>query len=315
MITGETVLSKKLNTLGELWLDSARVFHFGSEIANITEENINKFLAGIPLTFKKRVKLAEFDTSIPLITEGGGRWIDSIGSYAYFFHHPFEIPQLNKTEPDIGTPANELRFTNISVMELYRLAFSEKHKYNFTQATIEVRVKDSSLFFPPKGDSESRVNWYNEHLYTYDSRVPLPFANRIYQLMQQSLPFQFGPKAEVQLLERNCWVLEALDSTKFISKKGSPYKKAGLRIDESDSVSQFRHWPSMSIFTTIKTYCQEFSSQPLINGLHYSGPMNFSMHLGIVVSGKMERFQEALKENGLILRQQKMKMPVLVIQD
>jgi|GEM_PF-633487 len=315
MVTGETVLAKKLNMLGELWLDSARVFHFGSEVANITPENIQKFLTGIPLTFKKRVKLAEFDTSVPLIAEGGGRWIDSIGSYAYFFHHPFEISLLNKTEPDGISPANELRFTNISVLELYRLAFNEKNKHNFTEATMEVRVKDSSLFFPPKGDSQSRSNWYNEHLYTYDSRVPLPFADRIYQLMQQSLPFRFGPKAEVQLLERNCWVLEALNSTKFISKKGPPYKKAGLTVDESDSVSQFRHWPSKNVFSTIKFFCQKFSSYPLIDRLNYSGPMNFSMHLGVIIAGKMERFQEALKENGLILRQQKMKVPVLVIQD
>lgn len=314
MVTGETELAKKLNALGELWLDSARVFHFGSEIANITAENIQKFLAGIPLTFKKRVKLAEFDTSVPLIAEGGGRWIDSISSYAYFFHHPFELPRLNKTEPGGDSPANELRFANAPVLTLYKLAFNEKNKYDFTDATTEVHVRDSSLFFPPKGDSESYSNWYNEHLYTYDSRVPLPLANRIYQLMQQSLPFRFGPKAEVQLLERNCWVLQALDSTRFISKKGRSYRTDGID-DGSDSVSRFQHWPSERIFSTIKTYYQRFSSQPLINRLNYSGPMNFSIDLGIIVSGKMERFREALKENGLVLRQQKMKVPVLVIQD
>lgn len=314
MITGEKTLANNLGVLGELWLDSSRTFRFASEVENITVENIQKFLVGIPLPFKKRLKLTEFDTSTPLIAEGCGRWIDSIGSYAYFFHHPFDIPQLGPSIPGRGRPANQLRLTS-TVLGLYRLAFNEKNKYDFTDSTTEVHVKDSSLFFPPKGDRESFVNWYNEHVYTYDSRVPLPLADRVYQLMQQSLPFRFGPKAEIRLLERDCWVLEALDSSIFISQKGVPYSNSGSTAPKSDSLIRYQHWPFEHVFSAIKKYYLKFSSRPLINGLAYSGPMNFFIHLNVIISRRMDLFQETLRKNGLIIRQQKLKVPVLVISD
>lgn len=314
MVTGEKTLTKSLDILGELWFDSSRVFRFASEIQNITAENIQKFLVGIPLPFKKRLKLTEFDTSTPLIAEGCGRWIDSISSYAYFFHHPFDIPQLAPTEPGRNGPINLLRETS-TVLGLYRFAFNEKAKYDFTDATTEVHVKDSSLFFPPKGDRESYVNWYNEHVYTYDSRVPLSLADRIYQLMQQSLPFRFGPKAKVQLLERDCWVLEALNSSVFISRNGIPYNSTGLSAKASDSLVRLRHWPADKVFSKIRAYSLKCSPQPVINQLAYSGPMNFTIHINVLTSRRMDLFQESLKKNGLVLRQQKIKVPVLVITD
>lgn len=314
MVTGEKTLTKSLDILGELWFDSSRVLRFASEIQNITAENIQKFLVGIPLPFKKRLKLTEFDTSTPLIAEGCGRWIDSISSYAYFFHHPFDIPQLAPAEPGRNGPINLLRKTS-TVLGLYRFAFNEKAKYDFTDATTEVYVKDSSLFFPPKGDRESYANWYSEHVYTYDSRVPVSLADRIYQLMQQSLPFRFGPKAKVQLLERDCWVLEALDSSVFISQKGPAYSNSGRPAIKPDSVIRFQHWPFEHVFSAIKKYYLKFSSQPLMNGLTYSGPMNFSIHLNVIISRRMDLFQKTLRENGLIIRQHKLKVPVLVITD
>ncbi len=315
MVTGEQALTRKLNRLGELWFDTARVLKFASELENITEENIQKFLTGIPLSFKKRIQFTGFDSSTPLIAEGCGRWLDSIGSYAYFFHHPFEIPQIENTEPGKDRPSNQLRLTS-TILGLYRLAFNEKDKYDFIDATTELRVKDSSLFFSPRGgDKETYVNWFNEHIYTYDSRVPLPLAGRIYQLMQQSLPFRFGARAEVQFLERDCWVLEALDSLVFISKNGTPYNSKGRPIKSPDSLTRMQHWPADEVFSTIREYSLMRSPQPVINRLGYSGPMNFIIHAGVVGSRRMDLFREALKKNGLTLRQQKMKVPVLVITD
>jgi thiol-disulfide isomerase/thioredoxin len=312
MVTGEKVLAKTVNVLGDLWFDSARIFRFATESQNVTVENMQMFLNGIPLPFKKRLKLTEFDTNTPLIAEGGGRWLDSIGFYSYFFHHAFEIPQLYNMEPGRGWPANQLRLTS-TIPELYQLAFNEKDKYDFTNATTEIRVKDSSLFFPPKGNLEVYVNWANEHIYTYDSRVPPSLAGGIYQLMQQSLPFRFGAKAEVQLLERDCWVLEALDSLVFKSQNGPPYNSRDRARKDTDSLVRLQHWPMDRVFSTIKHYLLQFSPQPLINQLTYSGPMNFSMHLNILFSGRIDLFKEVLRKNGLLIRQEKIKVPVLVI--
>ena len=133
--------------------------------------------------------------------------------------------------------------------------------------------------------------------------------------MQQSLPFRFGAKAEVQLLDRDCWVLEALDSLVFISKGGIPYNSMGRPIKNSDSLIRLQHWPADNVFSTIREFSLMCSPKPVINRLGYSGPMNFTVHSGVINSRRMDLFKEALKRNGLVLRQQKVKVPVLVIMD
>ncbi len=312
MVTGEKALMKKLNDLGYLWLDSSRVLRYAGNRNNTTEANIKKFLSKIPLTFKQNRAVPDLNIDVPLIAEGEGRWMDSINFYSYLFHHDFHMSSLRSSIPGQNGPPNRLCIPNLRVLSLYQAAFNRGSWEPYKVMPTEVRVKDSSLFFEPTGE-KSDENWQINHQYTYDVKVPMSRADDIYKVMQRDLTLHFGLKAEVQILEKDCWVLEPLDNRLFISTNGEAYSSTGR--PKKDSTHRFKHWPSDLLWLTLKQYFLHFSPLPLVNQLSYSGPMNFEIHKNVLISGDMERFKETLRKNGMAIRKTRAKMPVLVITD
>ncbi|HEX2845860.1 MAG TPA: TlpA disulfide reductase family protein [Chitinophagaceae bacterium] len=310
MVTGEKALFDRLKALGYLWLDSSRTLRYSG--GHITSANIQKFLSHIPLTFKQSRAVDDLNIDVPLISEGEGRWLDSINFYSYLFHHEFHMPFLRNSIPGKNGPLNRLCLPNMQVLSLYRAAFNNGSLETYIAMPMDIHVKDSSLFFPPTGEKFDE-NWAINHQYTYDIKVPMSRASDIYPIMQRDLAFHFGLKAEVRLLEKDCWVLEPLDRRLFVSTSGKAYSNVGK--PRVDSINRFSHWPSDRLWLTLKKYFKLFSPLPLVNRLSYSGPMNFEIHQNVLMSGNMELFKEGLRKNGMSIRKTKAKIPVLVITD
>lgn len=311
MVTGEKVLMKNLKNLGYLWLDSSYVLRYAGNRSHTTAANIQKFLSKIPLTFKQNHVVPDFNTDVPLIAEGEGRWLDSVNFYSYLFHHEFNM-SLNSSIPGKNGPPNRLCTPNLTIFYLYRAAFNRGDWEDHKVMPTEIRVKDSSLFFEPTGETADE-NWKINHQYTYDVKVPMSRADDIYKVMQRDLAMHFGLKAEVQLLEKECWVLEPLDNRLFISTNGEAYSNTGR--PKKDSTLRFKHWPAYQLWIKLKQYFLRFSPLPLVNQLSYSGPMNFEIHQNVIISGNMELFKETLRKNGMAIRKTKIQLPVLVITD
>jgi len=312
MATGEKALFGQLKTLGHLWLDSSRTLRYAGANKHTTATNIQKFLSNIPLTFKQNRVVEDLNIDVPLIAEGEGRWLDSVNFYSYLFHHEFPMAELRNSIPGKNGPPNRLCLPNMHALNLYRAAFNNGSIDTHTSMPIDIHVKDSSLFFPPTGEKFDE-NWIINHQYTYDVKVPISRAGDIYTVMQRDLALHFGLKAEVQLLEKDCWVLEPLDRRLFISTSGKTYSSSGK--PQVDSTNRFSHWPSDQLWVKLKQYFLRFSPLPLVNRLSYSGPMNFEIHHNVLASGNMELFKDALKKNGMLIRKTKAKIPVLVITD
>ncbi|TXJ24685.1 MAG: TlpA family protein disulfide reductase [Chitinophagaceae bacterium] len=312
MVTGEKELVEKLKMLSYLWLDSSRILRYSGESYHTTAANIQKFLSDIPLTFKQTRIVDDLNINVPLIAEGEGRWLDSVNFYSYLFHHEFNMVELPRSIPGKNGPVNRFYFPNASILRLYRAAFNNGSLESYTSMPMDIRVKDSSLFFPPTGEKFDE-NWRINHQYTYDVKVPMSRAGDIYTIMQRDLERYFGLKAEVKILKTDCWVLEPLDRRLFISTSGKAYSSTGK--PRSDSTNRFIHWPSDRLWLTLKQYFLLFSTLPLVDRLSYTGPMNFEIHQNVLRSGNMELLKEALKKNGISIRKTKAKMPVLVITD
>lgn len=312
MVTGEKELVDKLRLLGYLWLDSSRTLKYAASKDRLTVANIQKFLSNIPLTFKQKRVVEDLNIDVPLIAEGEGRWLDSIHFYSYLFHHEFHMATLRSSIPGKDGPANRFCFPNANILKLYRAAFNNGSLESYTSMPMDIRVKDSSMFFPPTGEKFDE-NWGINHQYTYDIKVPMSRAGDIYTIMQRDLKRYFGLKAEVKVLKTDCWVLEPLDRRLFISTSGKAYSNTGR--PRSDSTNRFIHWPSDQLWLKLKQYFLLFSRLPLVDRLSYTGPMNFEIHQNVLRSGNMELLKEALKKNGISIRKTKAKMPVLVITD
>ncbi len=312
MVTGEKELFRKLRMLGYLWLDSSRTLRYSANNYHTTAANIQNFLSNIPLTFKQTRIVEDLNIDVPLIAEGGGRWLDSVNFYSYLFHHEFKMSELPRSIPGKNGPANRFYFPNTSILRLYRAAFNNGSLESYTSMPMDIRVKDSSLFFPPTSEKFDE-NWEINHQYTYDVKVPMSRAGEIYTIMQRDLERYFGFKVEVKVLKTDCWVLEPLDRRLFISTSGKAYSSTGR--PKSDSTNRFIHWPSDQLWLKLKQYFLLFSTLPLVDRLSYTGPMNFEIHQNVLRSGNMELLKEALKKNGISIRKTKAKIPVLVITD
>lgn len=312
MVTGEKKLVEKLKLLGHLWMDSSRTLLYSGNANHTTAANIQKFLSKIPLTFRQNRVVEDLNIDVPLIAEGEGRWLDSVNFYSYLFHHEFHMATLRNSIPGKNGPPNRLCLPNMSISGLYRAAFNNGSIETYASIPMDIRIKDSSLFFPPTGEKFDE-NWRINHQYTYDVKVPMSRAEDIYVIMQRDLALHFGLKAEVKMLEKDCWVLEPLDRRLFISTSGKAYSSTGK--PRSDSTNRFIHWPSDRLWLTLKQYFLLFSTLPLVDRLSYTGPMNFEIHQNVLRSGNMELLKEALKKNGISIRKTKAKMPVLVITD
>lgn len=312
MVTGEKGLCNEMMQLGYLWLDSSLVFKYAGGPRTVTTDNIRKFIAQTPLTFKQNRLVADLNIDVPLIAEGQGRWLDSVNFYSYLFHHEFNMPTLREFIPGKNSPLNRLCLPNRLVIQLFQAAFNRGSRDASTALPMEVRVKDSSLFFAPAG-IKADENWDIRHRYTYDVKVPLSRANSIFTIMQRDLEMHFGVKAEVQLLEKECWVLESLDDRLFISTQGPAFSNTGRPV--TDSINRYKHWPADRLIKSFQAHFLNFSTLPLISQLSYSGPMNFEIHRGVFSSGNMNLLKEAMNKNGLNIRRTKAKIPVLVITD
>jgi len=303
---------KKFIDLGYLWLDSSRVFRYAGNRNNTTATNIQKFLSQIPLTFKQNRTVTDLNIDVPLIAEGEGRWLDSISFYSFLFHHEFHMSSLRNYIPGKNGPLNRLCTPNLNVLCLYRAAFNQGSWEDHKVMPTEIRIKDSSLFFEPTGERADE-NWKINHQYTYDVKVPMSRANDIYTIMQRDLALHFGLKAEVQLLEKECWVLEPLDRRLFFFSEGEAHSNTGR--PKRGLINRYKNLAADKLWLKLKEYFLRFSPLPLVNQLSYSGPMNFEIHQNVLISGNIELFREALRKNGMSIRRTRAKMPVLVITD
>jgi thiol-disulfide isomerase/thioredoxin len=91
----------------------------------------------------------------------------------------------------------ELSSSGSSIIELYKKAFSEGAKYNFSgEGSVVLKVKDSNLYVRSK-DPERKDDWDKEHSYNYTLFIPVSKHREAYKIMQQDLQRYFGLKARV----------------------------------------------------------------------------------------------------------------------
>lgn len=313
MLTGEVDLHNRLRMLGDLWLDSSHTVRYAASVEHASADNLRRFITGKPLTFKPNVFIEDYDNSKPLIAEGNGRWVDSVVSYSYFFHHAFQIDLLNPVGPLERKPATRLLIPGTQVITLYNRAYQKDRQHPFTDVTIDIPDSLRSLFFAPTGEDVDE-NWRINHKYTYEIKVPDNKAHLIWDYMREDLSRQFDLTARVEMQYRDCWVLAAQEPQKFASNNGERFATGEhpLMMDTA-TILQFRHYPFTRILSNFESFVRAASPLPFVNEVKYKAAVNFSIPIEVIEAKDIRALQKVFKLHGFNLKSGKRKVPVLVI--
>lgn len=312
MMTNEVQLHNDLRWLGDLWLDASHTVRYAADLQHTNVSNLRTFIAGKALRFKPKYFIADYDNSVPLFAEGNGRWVDSVVSYSYFFHHAFPINLVKAIAPRERTPTTRLLLPNMPVFYLFDWAYRPDRAHAFTSYTTDIPDSLRSLFFmPPDGSGDE--NWRIDHTYTYEIKVPPTRAAQIWQLMREDLARQFEVTADVQLQERLCWVLIAADQTKFSPRQQGATASSAPVVHDTSTLLSFQCYPMTKLFADFEVMMAARSPLPLLNETNYTGLVDCELSLDGLDEPDIGSFRRALQGCGFDLIQAMRPVPVLVI--
>lgn len=293
-----------------VWIDSTNTVVSITYGANATVSNILRYLQGdhLDLVVKKDTVLKDYsDDELKLAQLA--RDNDALEYYSYLTKF---IPGLpggagvrNKTR---GGPIHQIHVDQATVLDLYRVAYSEWHKlpYLLHSNSVDLKIRDSTKYIPPS-DINLYYSWKVKNSYSYRLNVPEEKAKQLFNFMKKDLERLFGLNAYITRKKISCIVLSRSKNLRTIKKDN--------KIDSSNSL-RF----SWSRFTWLlrKRIDNEACPEPFMNLIRFKSESTIFINKHkweSWSSTNLEPLLEELEKYGIIISKRLQKVNVLVITD
>jgi hypothetical protein len=189
----------------QVWVNSDKRIFAIVDVAELNEGTIRQAILG-KYTGKHTIAKSKMYSS--LVEVGSAIWNSPVLYYSYLARcsetisvgHNLIAPGQDRT----------VRISEdcASILELYKIAYAEKGKFNFyNDFNVELSVANPDLFRKPKNPSLYGT-WKSNHAYSYDICVPEARSGEIFQMMKEDLYRSF--RLEAKVIRGTCKVLELL---------------------------------------------------------------------------------------------------------
>ena len=312
IITGDTLLTNMfphMTVPHHVWINPKGVVQFITDGYNTTENNIEKILQGNNLSLHFKNEVDDFNDNVPFWQEGNGRLQKYIACYSFGMkrieentstHWSMTKDTVNKT---IG-----FKFLNISLLELYKMAFGYSIYYSPYKHINRVGfdVSRNRNDFKPPTNYDSLDEWAKNNLVCFESKWMGVKDSLAFQHLQDDVNKFFPYSVKVENREVFCYSLTFVPN--YIFKNPSD-KKAEIYW-EGDKFS-LTHLP-ISVLVESLNGMNIFDSIPVIDETDFKDNIDISL---INAFKDIATLEKKLLQQGLILKQKKKILPMMIISD
>jgi thiol-disulfide isomerase/thioredoxin len=302
-VVEDTVLSKLFphTTVPHyVWLDQKGKVCAITYSEDVNVKNIQNFIdnANFDFAVKKEPKPIQVSPLQKIAEDSTIKRFEALSAY---------IPGMYS---GVGSTDNMIVAGNSSILNLYRLAYSEgTMKFIGGWNKVKLITDDSLRFTHGLGKTQQfKSMWTTENTYNYVLKVPIGDSLKKWEIMRKNLSDYFPfISAKVQLVARECYVLKQINNNaRFQAKEAKQfnYSKSPYNIRVENG--------NMKLFVELLKWAYQNSELQVLDETGYTGNVDIQIEAEV---SKPEELNKALLEYGLILRKEIRNIEILVIRD
>lgn len=226
-VTGDSILSQYFPHVfvpHHVWIDSNRIVISVTYGQNTTVSNIDQFLNKQHLELTQKtdsllINNSESDFGLAQLAKDNG----ALSYYSYITKYMAGVHGSESiASSDTNGKINKIQVESSPVLNLYKIAFGEwrKHDFSLHSNTVKVQLRNSEKYQPPSNINELD-QWNIENRYSYGLMVPPDKADQLFRIMQQDLERYFGIRAKIVKRKIDCFVLLKKNKSRKINSHNS----------------------------------------------------------------------------------------------
>lgn len=312
IIMGDTLLINMfphMTVPHHVWINPEGVVQFITDGYNATDNNIEKVLKRIDLTFHLKKEAGDFDEDADLWQEGNGRLQKYIASYSIGMNRVEENTSTKwLMKKDTVNNTIGFKFLNVSLLELYKMAFGNSiynspYKHN-NRIVFNIAGKRDQL--SPPAELDSLDAWAKNNLVCFESRWKETQDSLAFQYLQEDVNKLFPYSVKVETREVFCYTLSLVSNYKFktiVNKKKS--------IDWIDDTFSLKNMP-------ISVLIESLNGLNILDSIPVIGETNADINIDLTLINAFSDItvlKKQLLQNGFILEQKNKTLKMLVIRE
>ncbi len=261
-----------------VWIDKQGIIKAVTGYQEMTIENVTNFIAGKEMKLEevKAAVSSPFDINVPLFIEGNG------DSKTMLYHSVIsgylEGQNGSFYKPTSGIYSNRrILARNLSLLPLYRVAFSKDYEYMYPMNQVIMTVNDT-LTFSKKTASDKR------NKYCYDLILPTHKSEMLFKIMQDDLARFFGIKGNIEKRMTRCLVL--IKNKPNLTNTGS-----SPELDKNYYWVKMKNQPFGKFVEILDNYMQ-------LNGLPFVDETGIKQSIDLSINAKLSDIPAVKKELG-----------------
>lgn len=266
-----------------VWIDENGIVKKITGGEEFTYDSIVEFLSNNNRnTLRKRIdpeyKLPEFVIANPLMSDVNK--IERIDSSKILCQSVLSN-HVDGIWGSVNVDTNSITLANVSIQWLYQIAFM---KYGMGASNrIVINTNDSLLYRSITPNTNTTILsgtlydlWASKNTYCYNLRVPLPLAEKKFDIMLEELNRNFGLmkgiKGTVENKKTKCWILKRTSTQDLIGTKGGKEEVVDNRY--------FLHLKNASfnwIMLKLAGFYMQLSAEPILDEAGYDGKVDIDI--------------------------------------
>lgn len=280
-----------------VWINEKGIVCQVTSAEYVTADNISKMLAGDNVQFPEKNDRMDIDFAKPIISDA---------SSSNMKYHSVLSGYTEGLSGSLGTHsaknglADKIFGTNVSILHLYKYAYTEA--YNFARNRVILDVADKEKY-----DYSKNPDWKFNNAYCYELIVPPTSKSHLHQMMQEDLKRYFGLEAKIEKRIVPCLVLKTIGDTRNAATKGSQPDN-NLR----EQTFKGKHLYNCPIAVLLDYMNNSVSPTPIIDESHFTS--NVDMELPEDLSD-IDGLKKVLNSYGFDLVAEKREIPVFILKE
>ncbi len=312
IITGDTLLTNMfphMTVPHHVWINSEGIVQFITDGYNTTENNIEKVLVGNKLTLNVKKEVNDFNHDVPFWQEGNGRLQKYVTGYSFAMKRIEENTSTNwSMSKDSVNKVIGFKFLNISLLELYKMAFGYSIYYSpykhINRVVFDVPRKRND--FKPPTNYDSLNEWDKNNLVCFESKWMAVKDTLAFKHLQDDVNKFFPYSVKVEAREVFCYSLTLVPNYHF--KKITNEKKM---IDWNGDKFSLKNMP-VSVLVESLNGMNIFDSIPVIDETGLEDNIDVTL---INAFTDIKTLKGQLLQNGFVLEQKNKILKMLIISE
>lgn len=294
----------------QVWIDPEGKYQYLTSSKNLQVATITAFLEKKQLPITNHATLVKSEKLQPMS-----------GTLYYSNLSKMDVSELNMVtfNREINNGASVMALvTGAPAVGLYKLAYEEKVKYQFSKQQLILEVPDLSKWQKPS-DIFLQDQWIEENYYRYELIVPADKKSQIFEYMKKDLDRFFGLKVSIEKRALPVYFMVWNGkSDKLLTKGGKPRNQISYYSEKStlpDSLLYLENHPIQILIEAINGTFWNGVSMTLVDKTNLKQSIDLYVRATSMVPFNLEMLREDLQKFGLDIIKGEQLVDVLILKE